>query len=236
MLKTVKFSIFASMKRCSLIILSLFLVAIVSFAQWNKISEGDLKDGDILFVVNTKGNAITAVTTGLNNLPIDHAAICYGDFHRPSHYVIQAAYRGVEITPLDTFMVEAVSDGSKEPLVLVGRLNVPFDFQATYRNAVSYLFRPYDYYFDASDDEIYCSELILQSYVDTNGDKIFKPIPMTFRDSDGNIPQYWTQYYARRGLPVPEGAPGSNPAELSRRKQITILGCIQSSNFQTSKK
>ena len=34
---------------------------------------------------------------------------------------------------------------------------------------------------------------------------------------------YWIRFYAERGMTVPEGAPGSNPGELSRRPQISIV-------------
>ena len=47
---------------------------------------------------------------------------------------------------------------------------------------------------------------------------------MTFRDSNGKIPQYWVQHYKKKGIAIPEGEPGSNPGDLSRRNIVKILG------------
>ena len=47
---------------------------------------------------------------------------------------------------------------------------------------------------------------------------------MTFRDSTGQIPNHWTELYERNGIAVPEGEAGSNPAELSQRKIVKIVG------------
>ena len=46
----------------------------------------------------------------------------------------------------------------------------------------------------------------------------------SFHDRTGRITDYWTQFYAQRGMTVPEGQPGTNPAELSKRKAVRIVG------------
>ena len=89
---------------------------------------------------------------------------------------------------------------------------------------MTFLGCPYDYYYEPGDSAIYCSELVLKSYVGHSGNFIFSPIPMTFRDSSGAVPEYWTRHYAKRGLKVPEGEPGSNPGDLSRRPCVSLLG------------
>ena len=43
----------------------------------------------------------------------------------------------------------------------------------------------------------------------------------------GRITPYWHDYYARQGLQVPEGEPGSNPGDLSRSAAICILGIVE---------
>ena len=60
------------------------------------------------------------------------------------------------------------------------------------------------------------------AFVDRRGRPLFSPIPMSFHDATGRITDYWTQFYARRGLHVPEGQPGTNPGELSQRKQVKL--------------
>ena len=76
--------------------------------------------------------------------------------------------------------------------------------------------RPYDFYFQPGDSAIYCSELVQLSYVDATGETVFPTIAMTFCDGPGHIADYWQEHYRRAGLSVPEGAPGTNPNDLSR--------------------
>ena len=57
-------------------------------------------------------------------------------------------------------------------------------------------------------------------YVGMDGKPIFGTIPMSFHDSTGRILDYWTEFYRQRGMAVPEGLPGTNPGELSRRPQM----------------
>ena len=84
--------------------------------------------------------------------------------------------------------------------------------------------KPYDVLYLPGDSAIYCSELVQLNYVDSQGTLIFDPVPMSFHDATGQVTDYWREFYAARGLEVPEGEPGSNPGELSRRPQVSILG------------
>ena len=61
-------------------------------------------------------------------------------------------------------------------------------------------------------------------FVDSRGHLVFDTIPMSFHDQSGRITDYWTQFYAERGLEVPEGQPGTNPGELSQRSLVSIIG------------
>lgn len=179
-----------------------------------------LKESDLLFVAKKGDNAITDVTQGVYGLKIDHVAI----FHHTDSidYALEAIpIKGVVLTSLDAFIKRSVGKDGKAQIV-VGRVVADFDMEASMRNAQSYIGRPYDYLFNPDDNEIYCSELVQKSYVKCNGDTLFSPIPMTFRDKDGNIPDYWKQQYEKLNKPVPEGAPGSNPGDLSRRPELKI--------------
>lgn len=212
---------------------------LLSKAEMNFVCVDSIRTADLLFVVNTKGNAITAVTEGLNQLPIDHVAIFYNDSITSEPMILQADYKGVRCGSLISFWNESSTDStitcergythscvndSLSPIILVGRVQVPFDSQLSLKNAFSYLGRNYDYYYLPDDAEIYCSELVQKSYVDNQGKLLFSTIPMTFRDSHGAIPEFWVNHYAKKGIPVPEGKPGSNPGELSRRSMVKIIG------------
>ena len=89
-------------------------------------------------------------------------------------------------------------------------------------NARQYIGLPYDSLYLPGAEAVYCSELVLLSYIDRQGQQLFLPVPMTFRDSTGQIPMFWQQLYRRHQIPVPEGEPGSNPGELAKRKNVIL--------------
>lgn len=181
-----------------------------------------LQEGDLLFSCSDGGNAITDVTNGVGDLPIDHVAIVHriGGADGPL-FVIEAIKPAVCITPIDTFTANNPSP------VIIGRVTVDIDVRASVHNALSMVGKPYDDLFLPGDSAVYCSELVQMSYVDKAGNLIFSPVPMSFHDASLNVTEYWLEFYARRGMQVPEGDPGSNPGELSRREQVSIIGKYQ---------
>lgn len=115
----------------------------------------DLRNGDLLFVVNGQGNNITDVTDGVDGLGIDHIAV-FSDGN-----VVEAIPKyGVVENPLDSFLVK-LSDGE---FVLVGRVE-GLDVETSVTNARKFLGKPYDDIFMPSDSAIYCSELVQKSFV-----------------------------------------------------------------------
>jgi hypothetical protein len=84
--------------------------------------------------------------------------------------------------------------------------------------------KPYDDLYLPGDSAIYCSELVQSGFVDSRGHLVFDTIPMSFHDESGKVTDYWTDFYRQRGMDVPEGAPGTNPGELSRRHEVSIIG------------
>ncbi len=166
-----------------------------------------LQAGDLLFHVKERPTAITQVRSDL----IEHVAIALN-----ADSIIEANHRGVVVTPIDSL--------PRDGHYLIGRLHCPFDVQRTLDKARRYLGRPYDYLFLAGDDEIYCSELVLLSFVNEQGEAIFRPVPLSFCDAAGSLIDYWQQYYAARGMEVPEGQPGSHPSELAKRAEVRIVG------------
>lgn len=183
-----------------------------------------VENGDLLFVASDRANGITSVTHGVDGLAIDHVAIAVRDSATGSLAVVEAKPRhGVCVTPIDTFMAEATPKGGAHPLVVVGRLRNRCGVARSVANALKYVGRPYDYLFMHDDQELYCSELVMLSYVDCAGRPVFAPIRMSFHDDSGQVTQFWRDYYAKRGLRVPEGAQGSNPGQLSRDPKLTIV-------------
>ena len=166
--------------------------------------------GDLLFHVASKDNAITDVTPGM----IDHVAIV---ITRDS--VIEAVSRGVKTTPIDSLR-------RQEGYYLIGKV-IGADRKASIAHARQYVGRAYDALFLKDNEDIYCSELVQFSFVDTQGKPIFSPIPMSFHDATGNITDYWKNFYKKRGMDVPEGQPGTNPSELSQRENVRITSRLR---------
>lgn len=207
------------MKKTLFLWLTLLLSAVcVSAQRLERIGLGSLCEGDLLFCAQEKGNNITDVTQGVGGMKIDHVAI----FHRQGGrtFALEAIHSGVGLTPIDSFM-------ARREVVLAARLRDTLGVARSVERALRFIGRPYDFNFMPDDSAFYCSELVQKCYRDSRGELVFKPIPMSFHDKSGRITPYWHDYYARQGLQVPEGEPGSNPGDLSRSAAICILGIVE---------
>ncbi len=189
------------------------------------VSVRELRSGDLLFVANAEGNRITEVTEGIEGLGIDHVAIVSEEKSGLAELtVIEAVPEGGVIqSPLDSFLVRLGAGES----VLVGRIS-GLDAEASILRAKEYLGLPYDDLFMPGDSAVYCSELVQKSMVlEKTGEPVFGTVPMSFHDSTGRVTGFWTDFYAARGLSVPEGEPGTNPGEMSRDPRVKILGSLR---------
>ena len=207
------------MKKTLFLWLTLLLSAVcVSAQRLEGVGMGSLCEGDLLFCAQEKGNNITDVTQGVGGMKIDHVAI----FHRQGGrtFALEAIHSGVGLTPTDSFM-------ARREAVLAARLRDTLGVARSVERALRFIGRPYDFNFMPDDSAFYCSELVQKCYRDSRGELVFKPIPMSFHDQSGRITPYWHDYYARQGLQVPEGEPGSNPGDLSRSAAICILGIVE---------
>lgn len=207
------------MKKTLFLWLTLLLSAVcVSAQRLENVGLGSLCEGDLLFCAQEKGNNITDVTQGVGGMKIDHVAI----FHRQGGrtFALEAIHSGVGLTPTDSFM-------ARREVVLAARLRDTLGVARSVERALRFVGRPYDFNFMPDDSAFYCSELVQKCYRDSRGELVFKPIPMSFHDQSGRITPYWHDYYARQGLQVPEGEPGSNPGDLSRSAAICILGIVE---------
>ena len=190
----------------TLLTIACLAVIIMSCGQTN-----DVLDGDLLFCIADEDNEITDVTQGIDGMKIEHVGIYY------NKSVIEATKsKGVCVTPIDSFIRHNVGR------VIVGRVESA-DIRLSIENVLKYKGLPYDTLFMPDDRAMYCSELVQKSYVRSDSTLIFSHIPMSFHDDSGNITPFWTDFYKQRGMDVPEGMPGSNPGELSRRKSVRII-------------
>lgn len=194
----------------------------------DSIAEDQLLSCDLLFVVNRSGNAITASTIGVANLPIDHVGIVCRD---SCGVVVYEAipHRGVVCTPLASFIAVNTPQRSLLPELLVARVaSKTFDADKT-KCLFTHISAPYDSLYLPDNQAIYCSELVQKTFVDSLECPIFESVPMSFHDQNGVILPYWKRFYAQFGMEVPEGMPGTNPGQLSRSSLLQVLGWLKCS-------
>ncbi|MBR1804194.1 MAG: hypothetical protein IJ775_04735 [Muribaculaceae bacterium] len=200
------------------ILLTIIITVLALNPSLRAASLEELHEGDLLFVVPASANAITTVTTSGDSPAVDHVAIVHyigGEQGLP--YALEAIGRGVCLTPIDSFR-----EHHRHARIIVAQVDA-LDTAASVRRALNFVGRPYDWLYQHGDSAIYCSELVQMCYRDTGGQHIYPTIGMTFRDASGRIPQFWIDLYDRHGLPVPEGEPGTNPAQLLRHSATHII-------------
>jgi len=44
---------------------------------------------------------------------------------------------------------------------------------------------------------------------------------MNFKDSEGQMPSYWTRLFAQLGQPIPQDEPGTNPQQMHASPFLT---------------
>ncbi|MBR1927439.1 MAG: hypothetical protein IJ840_06790 [Bacteroidales bacterium] len=183
-----------------------------------------LRTGDLVFVGipldysienGSMDEAIASATGSPDSLNLIHVAIAEVDAE--GKWIIDATVkRGVDRHPLDTFITDfTLKDGSL-PVFIVKRLKDPSKAAEYVNNAKKYLGRPYDIHFATDDSELYCSELVRDSYIGPDGKYIFAAAPMNFKNPDGEFPLYWRQLFEMIGSPIPQGEDGTNPQDMSR--------------------
>ena len=196
----------------------LYLILLLACALWANAQERIL-EGDLLFAYSsTTGRAISDATVHDSTaLPIYHVAIFTMVGDQP--YALEAIDKGVVLTPFNKFKERTMSKGG----MLTGRLRDRSGIDQSVSNAMGHLGKPYDNLYMIDTQEIYCSELVQLSYVNGKGQRLFPLINMSFHDAQGHIINFWREHYAKHGMAVPEGALGTNPAQIAHDPAIIIL-------------
>lgn len=184
----------------------------------------ELQSGDLIFVVEGKGNfskAISEATAFSDSLKFVHVGI----IEREDNFinVVEASpEEGVRIIPIEKFIEEA-PEINGIPQIVIKRLTIDFPIEEAVARAKSFLGEPYDWWYLPGNGKMYCSELVYESFLDSEGNHIFIAQPMNFRSSDGNIPQFWNELFSELGQPIPEGIEGTNPSDLSKSSFLQTL-------------
>lgn len=176
------------------------------------------KNGDLVFQVagdTPFSVAITDATSWGEDINFAHVAIVAVEKSgRP--YIIEASPQyGVCITEWNEFIESSPKVGGR-PGVVIKRVVEKFPDEEVIKRALSYIGEGYDWSYYPDNHRMYCSELVYESYLDKEGNHIFHSKPMTFRDKDGALPEFWNILFKKLGLPIPEGMLGTNPNDLSK--------------------
>ena len=175
------------------------------------------RSGDLIFQLGNQSDfsvAITSTTGNDRNLKFDHVGIISVDENGHQAVMEASPKNGVTMTPLTEFL-NGTPEINGQKGIVVKRLLSDVDFPKCVANAMSHLGEEYDWSYRPDNGKLYCSELVYESYVDNNGNHIFQSKPMNFKDSKGNIPDFWVELFSSLGEEVPEGIEGTNPNDLS---------------------
>lgn len=209
-------------------VITLFLFFIhVSCSTRSDVDNG-FRRGDLIFQVSAGSEFSDAINSAAcanpDSLIFSHVGIVDVDLVGEIYVIEAVPHDGVRRVGLKQFLADCDSASGK-PLAQFRRLIVPFSPDSVISKATSYLGVPYDYAFLPGIDALYCSELVYEVYIDSVRNHIFETTPMNFRDSDGNMPAYWIDEYARMGIPIPEGEPGTHPNTLAHSPLLRIVNC-----------
>ena len=184
-----------------------------------------VKSGDLLFVAIPADYQLDGISdaiaqsTGSGEKNYIHTAIL--DVDSAGVWVLDATIKhGVDRHPLDTFLVDFTLKDGSYPDLEVWRLNDDADAAKYVSNATAYIGEAYDFTFTADNGTHYCTELVYDSYVTSDGTHIFSTVPMNFALPDGTMPDYWKQLFAKLGTDIPQGEPGTNPQMMRTEPAI----------------
>ncbi|MCR4844016.1 MAG: hypothetical protein K5843_03365 [Bacteroidales bacterium] len=204
------------------IILASMLLLAVGCGQKNT-----LRNGDLVFVglpldykadSTSMDSAISAATGAEGTLNLIHVAIA--EVKADSVWIIDATIRrGVDRHPLDTFLRDFTLEDGRFPAFLVKRVK-GVDANAAVERAKSFCGRKYDSRFLPDNEDLYCSELVQDCYLDRDGFPVFPSAPMNWLAPDGTMPPYWTYLFGLLGMDVPQDVLGTNPQNMSMASNL----------------
>jgi len=204
------------------------LLVVLFQACVNKKNRFELQTGDLLFTVGKYNSELVAAiqtSTGQDkDIPFSHVGMV--SIENGRMYVLEATHPwGVIKTPLKNFFNDTAVLNGKH-LIAVGRVNKEFEYTIVnaIKNAEKHLGKGYDYAYSETNDLFYCSELVRFAFLDSHGKPIFEPQAMSFKNPQtGDIDAYWIKHFEKLGKPVPEGEPGTNPADMAQSPVIKIV-------------
>ncbi|MVT39558.1 YiiX family permuted papain-like enzyme [Chitinophaga oryziterrae] len=150
--------------KTKLVIVFLLLVGITGYAV-NRMSHHKIKDGDIIFQTSSSGQS-KAIQLATHS-KYSHCGIVY---KKGNELFVFEAVGPVKLTPLSKWI--ARGEGGKFEIRRLKKreqILTPAVLEKMKQVEDRFAGKHYDIYFDWSDDNIYCSELVWKVYKETTG-------------------------------------------------------------------
>jgi uncharacterized protein YycO len=195
------------MKRATWVLL---VLGVCSIARANE----DLRDGDIIF--HSSKSAQSAAIEAATKSPYSHMGMI---LHRDGKPFVYEAIATVRYTPLARWT--ARGDGG---YYVVKRLKTGLTSAQTWKlraSAAAFEGKPYDLYFEWSNDRIYCSELVWKMYQRALGLEI--GARQKLREFDLSAEQVRAKMRERYGPRVPLDEPVISPAAMFDSELLEVV-------------
>ena len=220
--------------RCTLLAMALLAGFSCKKAPAPVLDDTFIETGDLLFVGipmnygdDNMAQAIADATSSGDTVNFIHTAILEVD-KEGAVWVIDAtiAY-GVDRHPLDTLLKQFTLHRGGTATFEVMRLADDRQVQSYVEKAKTWLGEPYDSSFLPENGKHYCTELVYDAYVDSDGNHRFETVPMNFKNKKGEMPSYWVRLFAELGEPVPQGVSGTNPQQFHASPALVHVMYLQ---------
>lgn len=201
-----------------------------------KFSTLGIRDGDIIFFMrhSSKTDLENAIKSVVEDCDVFHVGMFCSNMHSIVHTTQK---NGVVIEAIDVVLHEIDADRIEIYSIKAAKIYsdeaskwAKSKFGCAYNDIFSNKCRN-----SFGLEAYYCCQFIIKAYESCKFDLHCPPYTLNFTDpSNGYILPFWSNYYAKLSLKVPQGEPGSHPANLKRAK---LLELRFSKNFrQMSKK
>ena len=186
----------------------------------------EFRNGDLLFVMSGDtefSDAITESTMGVHD-SVSYVHVGIVSLLQSGEPVVVEASpsRGVCVTSLGDFLDSAPTVEGK-PAVDVMRLDIDFPVDKAVDNALGYIGEAYDWLYLPDNGMKYCSELVYDSFLTSEGRHIFKAAPMNFKAADGSYSEFWVKLFEDLGESIPQGVNGTNPNDMARDSRLLLV-------------
>ena len=186
--------------------------------------------GDLLFVgipmdyqADNMAQAIADATGGSDEINYIHTAVLEVDSLGAIWVIDATLAHGVDRHPLDTLFKDfTLNDGGRATFKVM-RLKDNGDAARHVEQCKALLGEEYDLYFLPANGRHYCTELVYDCYLKRDGSHIFDSEPMNFKNSEGEMPDYWTWLFGELGQSVPQGVPGTNPQGMFNSSALKYI-------------